>query len=581
MSQLHNLYESTSLMDVFSVSRREMSHSNFLCELLKEDSFHGLGTLPLQLFMDTVLRRAIEQQTKLTDGSGKEVMFPSLKSVILSRNLSCSHVQVETEKPFCDADNNSGRVDILATFQVNPLSREGNYDVEYINLIIENKIYAGEHDDQTLKYYQHFNAFLKNKAGDKVDVKQRVAGPRKLYNLYVYLTPAAPCDIDQLTAPESACKECVQICYQDILDNVIDPLLKEPTLTANGRFMLEGYRKSLGVSFADIEPLTRKHNQPKRKTIIMAVGKKEREDLYMLWTKHKPLFIAAINEKNRVADDDTDVSSKRTLYEYKGQAFNMGRLVEAVINDHLADYSKDELNEKFKDIVGEIVSDKSNNSYFEESGEDKNLQNVHVFKQWTESGQYQFDDFCKIVKELGWYDVRAYQKAIPSPEESLMLVYFYDKHEKLITTMMEVLKRFANQETKDEIEPLLRRVTSHRDRTTYDVTLQSTESPKKKLSWGRLAQTVLQDYASINVCTKKSLTDVFRLKKDVLKQFDSSADAGFKGYFTAEGDLLLLDNICFAVKKGWSSNEIKGFIRAAAEQNYDIIESGITDNQLF
>ena len=261
LSQLHNLYESTSLMDVFSVSRREMSHSTFLYELLKEDSFHGLGTLPLQLFMDAVLRRANMQQTKLGDGSGKDVMFPSLKSAILSRNLLCSHVQVETEKPFCDVDKNSGRVDILATFQVNPLSRDGNYDVEYINLIIENKIYAGERDDQTLKYYKHFDAFLKNKAGDKVDIKQRLAGPRKLYNIYVYLTPAAPSDIDQLKTPESACKECVQICYQDILDYVVDPLLKEPGLTVNGRFILEGYRKSLGVSFADIEPQIIKNAQ--------------------------------------------------------------------------------------------------------------------------------------------------------------------------------------------------------------------------------------------------------------------------------------------------------------------------------
>ena len=93
-------------------------------------------------------------------------------------------------------------------------------DVEFLNIIIENKIYTKEPDRQTDKYYNHFNAFLKNNASDKVDVSTRKAGPCALYNLYVYLTPASPAEIDQLKQPESNCKECVQICYQELIHTI-------------------------------------------------------------------------------------------------------------------------------------------------------------------------------------------------------------------------------------------------------------------------------------------------------------------------------------------------------------------------
>ena len=85
---LHSMYESNSFMNCLSVSRREMSHSRFLSELLKEESFHDAGTLPLQLFLEAVLDRAIKQGTRLKEHPEKAVMFPSLKSAILARSLS-------------------------------------------------------------------------------------------------------------------------------------------------------------------------------------------------------------------------------------------------------------------------------------------------------------------------------------------------------------------------------------------------------------------------------------------------------------------------------------------------------------
>ena len=579
VNHLRYLYEKKSLLDLFSVPRRELSHSAFLTELLKEDSFHKMGTLPLQLFLEAVLHRAIQQKTHLLDYPQTEVMFPSLKSAILTRTLSLSDIDVDKEVFFADKNGNSGRVDILATCKVKSLPRDTGKDVEFINIIIENKIYAKEQDSQTDKYYQHFNAFLKNNAGNKVDISGRKGGPRSLFNLYVYLTPASQTDIDRLTEPESQCKECVQICYQDILDFVIDPLLKSPELSHEGRFVLEGYRRSLGVSFDDVEIDTRDlHNQPKfKKTIIMAVSKKEREELIRFWQNHKTLLIAAINEKNRVSDEDIDEDGgkKRTLYAYKKQPFTMGRLVQAVISDHLEEYKMDEINGLFKDVVGcGIVSLNNNKSYFEEEEEPytKDLVKVHVFRQWTTEGQYKFDDFCEKTKQLGWYTKEEYQEKIPSPEESMVLVDFYDKHKELITTTLEILKQYADPITIDEVTPLLNRTSSHRDRTTYDVTLLATNKPTPKLSWGKLVLTILKDYISLNECDLKGLDKIFGVKK-ALKKYCSDNKKGFSGHFSNPEDVLSLKEGQYVVKISWSPNDLEKFIEAASEVGYSIVNS--------
>lgn len=574
LNKLNLLYERNSFMDSLSIARREVSHSSFIADLLKEDSFHELGTLPLQLFLETVLRRAIMQNTHLQAKPEKAVMFPSLQSAILSRNLSLSDVEADTEVSFSDKNGNSGRVDVMVSCRIKPLPREDGKDVEFLNIIIENKIYAKERDCQTDKYYKHFNAFLKNNASDKVDVSARKVGPRALYNLYVYLTPAAPAGIDTLQQPESVCKECVQICYQDLLDYVIDPLLDTPNLSARGRFYLEEYRRSLGVSFDNIEASDENGYRPlKCNTIVMAIGKSESDELCRFWTDHSELLTAAINEKNSAEDDEDDAESgKRTLYEYKGQPFSMGRLVQAVILDHLPDYNMDEINDCFNSIVGNIVTTQSNSSYFEETLEvrTKDLNTVSVFKQWSESGPYKFSDFCKIVKDLGWYDIKKFKKPVLSHEESMMLVEFYDKHEKLIKTMMEVIRRSSSSGLSESIEALAKRTVSHRDRTTYSVTLHANNKTLRGLSRGRLVSAVLRDYVSQENCASKELKDSFSLPKNALKKSLSARETGTSGFFSDESEWLKLEDGSFMVSIGWKTSDLKKFIESASALMYDI-----------
>ena len=578
VNKLRLKYERPSFLDSLAVSRRELSHSAFLAELLKSDSFHGVGTLPLQLFLEVVLRRAVMQHTVLQEKPDKEVMFPSLKSGILSRSLSLSDVDVMPEVSFNDKNGNSGRVDILVSCRTKPLPREDGKDVEFLNIIIENKIYAKEQDRQTDKYYKHFNAFLKNKASEKVDTSKRKAGPRALYNLYVYLTPAAPIDIEHIQEPESACKECVQICYQDLLDYVVDPLLESYDLSSHGRFYLEEYKRSLGVSFDCVESADKtNYRGTKWNTIIMAIGRKESDDLCKFWNDYKELLTAAINEANRLEDEDDEnednISGKRILYEYKGQPFTMGRLVQAVIIDHLPEYTKDGMNGLFKELVGEIVTaEKDNKSYFEETSDVLTKDNLYVkvFRQWSENRQYKFSDFCKKAKELGWYEVKKYEKEALTPEESMVLKDFFENHKKLITISMEVVRRSSLSDLKDEVAALQKRTGSHRNRTTYNVTLHANNQTRRNLSWGRLVLAVLQDYVSINDCSSSELKCILKLSSNVLREFKSDANSGFSGYFTGDLERLFLTDGTYVVKKGWNEKEIAKFIENASSILYDI-----------
>lgn len=582
INRLHLTYKNNSLLNCLSVSRRELSHSMFLSELFKDDSFHGLGSLPLQLLLEVILHRANKQKTKMIE-TGKDVMFAALKSAILARDLHLSDIQVSTEESFKDINNNSGKVDIFISCRVKPLKRDSNNKyVEFLNIIIENKIYAKEQDDQTQKYYEHFNAFLKNNADQTVDTNLRRGGPRSIHNIYVYLTPATLLEIESCNDVSCTCKEYVQICYQDLLNFVIDPLLNNSEISLRGKFFIDEYRRSLGVSFEDVES---SHGSSGKKskvnTIIMAISKEDSDAISQLWNNYKDLFIATLNEVNRLNDDENEdtkcVESKRTLYEYKGQPFSMSSCVRAIISDHLSEFNLDDINKEFNSIVRKnIVTTDYNTSYFKEKIDVRTKDNhsVHLFQQWTENGPYKFSDFCIKAKELWGYECKEYKKKIPSREESMILVAFYNKYEKLITTIMEVVKFSSGGSFNNEINDLITRTKGTRDRSRYSVTPPSGNQAIRNLSRGRLVLTILQDYITNTTETLscEMIMNTFGLSH-ALKEITAENDSRNtnSGYFDNDDETLILaDNKKYIVSKCWNDKYLSKFIKKAEENQYRI-----------
>lgn len=576
------IYDSKSFLDILSVTRREMSHSAFIAELLKEESFHGLGNYPLSLFLQTVLYRSIQQGTNNQD-SGKPVMFQKLKSAILSQTLNPSGIIVHPEMSFADTDGNSGRVDIFISCRVN-VEREGGKPVQSLNIIIENKVYASEQDSQTIKYYNHFNALLGNKASKKVGnetVGREAVGPRSRYNLYVYLTPLETKALEALKEPQCECKECVQINYQDLVDGVIEPMLSHPSLSARGRFMLEEYRRSLSVSFDVVEekmqnPVARVKKQPgngqkKIQQIILAVGKEEQEQLGRLWDNHAPLLIASINEKNNDSDEDEEEngSAGRQYYDYKKQPYSMSRLVEALVSDKLGDYTFSEMESKFRSLGIRVISKEKKTAYFEEPAPcTKDNVAPYILKNWTQKG---FQLFSDIVKKEWGIEILPYTKEQLSLEERTCLREFYDAHENLITTTLEVIKRTAEDPSlQEEAASMLKRNIRRRDRTTYTVGPLSDGSVLGGLSRGRLILTVIRDFANADM-SSSDIRDSFKLNNDSLKVWNGKA-TGNTGFFIDEGDHISLTDGEFVLKRGWSKKDVEGFIKQAMNHQIDICE---------
>jgi len=149
-------------------------------------------------------------------------------------------------------------------------------------------------------------------------------------------------------------------------------------------------------------------------------------------------------------------------------------------------------------------------------------------------------------------------------------VEFYTKNEKLLTTAMEVIRRSRKDGIASDVEALMKRTKSHRDRSTYCVTLHTNNQTQRNLSWGRLVLTVLQDYASDVPTTIDELKSAFSLPKEALKVYAPDGEA-VSGYFDSDENMLpLADGSRCLVKKGWNIARLNKFIEAAKDMQYRI-----------
>ena len=142
-----------------------------------------------------------------------------------------------------------------------------------------------------------------------------------------------------------------------------------------------------------------------------------------------------------------------------------------------------------------------------------------------------------------------------------------------ITTMMEVIRRSSYSDFSESVEALMRRTVSHRDRTTYSVTLHSNNRTQRKLSRGKLVLAVLHDYISQEDCTKEKLLSSFNLPKNALKECNKKNKKGMSGFFANESEWLKLEDGDYMVAIGWKAKDLKNFIEAASALLYDINSS--------
>ena len=190
---------------------------------------------------------------------------------------------------------------------------------ELINIIIENKIYSNEHDEQTTTYFEGINQKFS-------DQKNR--------NIFLYLTPKSNCEMPKEDGPSCTCKDFIEINYQDILTEVLTSILEEPISSAT-RIAIEDYIHC--ITSPSIH--SKSYNS-------MATDEETDEMLKKFWDANEDLIRAAIYAFASSEDEDSKVEINNlkealdsytntrdyTKYSIDGQgAYSKSKLVENVV----------------------------------------------------------------------------------------------------------------------------------------------------------------------------------------------------------------------------------------------------------
>jgi hypothetical protein len=267
--KLEAFYYAKSFSEILGVSRREISHSNFLAWLLSSGESHNLGNFPIKKLLDILLKFSNEKvKTK------HRTLFDSF----VTEDYVIEKLEVRSEYVI----QTVGRIDIYVELTIlqSDVKRK-------IILVIENKVESKENNDQTNNYYKHFNRVVD---GDDIVI-------------YVYLTPLSTLDLIELTEPECNCKEFIQINYQSIVDYLIEPALNQ-NVSSKTQSILTEYLKSLSQPSIELEEGERK------KELIMALGNNERELLSKFWDKNKRLILAALYAISSDPEQEEDTRGK-------------------------------------------------------------------------------------------------------------------------------------------------------------------------------------------------------------------------------------------------------------------------------
>lgn len=238
--------EQQNFFNILGIERQELVHSRFISWLLNSNSSHGLGTKPLENFLK-LLQSAINEKVN----SPNKDTYNELLNKIWPYKYKVENIEVYNEKD---------DIDITVQFELIECDK-------LITIYIENKVDAKEHDCQTNKYYN------KHK-GDNA--------------LFVYLTPLHPLKMRHLNKPECKCQQFIQINYQQLLDEVIEPAQKELSNNKDknrDRFFINEYIINLSNT-----PNKKNNNDTNISNNIMAIPMEEQLKLWKEVKQEKANF---------------------------------------------------------------------------------------------------------------------------------------------------------------------------------------------------------------------------------------------------------------------------------------------------
>ncbi len=264
--RLDSYYSTKSYSEILGVSRRELSHSNFIAWLLNDQESHNLSSYPIKKFLEILVISSKGKQSN---------QHKELFDAIITDDLIINNLSIFTER----AIEKVGRVDIYIEANISYSEKQ-----QQLRIVIENKVATKEHSDQTKKYYDYYESL---KDGSWV-------------SLYVFLTPISGIDLSELDEPECSCKEYLQTNYQNLVDYLLEPILNK-NISLKTENIIKEYLQALS------QPTQNEEDEEHKQGLIMAIGNEERQLLTNFWNQNQKLILSALYAISSDPEQDKDV----------------------------------------------------------------------------------------------------------------------------------------------------------------------------------------------------------------------------------------------------------------------------------
>lgn len=410
INDLKKYYSTPTMWEIIKQSRRETSHSQFLAWFLGNKDFNANpNTGPIKKLVVLLLKWSNRQNKSFFD--------KQLAESIYSQDLYINSYDVEAEFPVTvgpingsDPAYGDGDIDIFITADIKINNQERK-----LHIVIENKIGSPE----TTKCFDKNGKQLKtpNKKITETTLYQTEAYHQYCIdqfkddiNLFVYLKPT-DCSLDDIHEAECMDKKYIQINYQELLDNIIQPVYEQKEISEESAYRLKDYIKTLGKPSENEE-----NNKNKNKKItIMAMEQKERELLIKFFENNEDLIRAAINalgnEDLSKSMSEVPKGHPRRHYTINGEGnYSMYDVLEKFIKYKLKSIlSVQNINTEILSYVGGnkvYVSDDPRIKVYREDDKDKvrfgtlevDKKNIRYTKEWGDGDDKQ--NFAKFRKKV-------------------------------------------------------------------------------------------------------------------------------------------------------------------------------------
>ncbi len=398
INDLKRYYATPTTWEIINQSRKETRHTQFLAWFFRNKDFNADPNAgPIKKLIVLLLKWANMQESAYFDEDLANSIY-SQSLDILSYNVIAEFPISIEQKSLDTPAYGEGDIDIFIRCEA-----KVNDVVRNINIAIENKIGAPE----TSKCF--------NKEGKRLESPNKDNTGTILYqteayyqyitekykdniNLFVFLKPT-DCNLEDIERAECKCDKYIQINYQELLDNIIQPVSDQKDISVENMYRLKDYIKTLGKP---AETGDDKDNDTNKNIIIMAMEQKERELLTTFFKNNEDLIRAAINAlgdeelSKSMAKVERKSRSKNT-YTINGKgSYSMYEVLEKFVEFRLADTSVS-VDDIDKEIAGYVSSTRVNVSDTPEQlvfQEGKKLHGTFTFngreirytKQWSDGG---------------------------------------------------------------------------------------------------------------------------------------------------------------------------------------------------